>query len=134
MVHIYTDGSFYNNKVSWAFGIVENNTISYIKTGVLYKIGYIKKGQLFGELFAVLKAIEYAAKNNINRVVIYYDFVGIQSLFLNRWNSKNPNIIKLKNRYDKIVKENNISVIFIKVEAHRGLNLIVDRAARDVLH
>lgn len=131
MIDIYVDGSFYENKITSSFLIVENNNILHQETHQITNPEYLKHRQISGELFSVIKAMEYCIKNNIKQINICYDYFGIEKWVKKEWRAKTEltreyvkNFNELKSNFDEIK--------FTKIKAHSNnqFNNLVDQLTK----
>lgn len=134
MLHIYVDGS-YNFKeevAGWGFVVIEsgNNGILYEDCG---KTPYIALGrQIDGELYATLKALEWISKSNYKNVKIFYDYIGIEYFYTNKWKAKKPVARSYVRYVGRFKRENkDVAVEFEHVYGHTGnkWNEYADRLA-----
>lgn len=73
-------------------------------------------GELKAAQFCFDKAIEYGYK----KLIMYYDYVGIENWATNKWSAKNIHTKNYKNYYDNNIK-NKLKVEFVKVKSHSKL-------------
>jgi len=129
--HIYVDGSYRNTeKVGWAFAHIVDNNVEKLQSGALIGERYTALRQVAGEVYAAIRAINYAIKNNFKKVVIYYDYEGIKCWVTGDWKAKKELTRKYRDIIKKFIKDSNIEIEFVKSEAHRDFNEIVDEAAK----
>lgn len=134
--HFYVDGSYNSDteKYSYALVVVKDEVISYIENGVAEDNSAKAIRQIAGELEASIKSIEYAAKNNYKNIVIIHDYIGICYHATGMWDRKEESSKRYYEIFNKITRENDINVIFVKVDSHTGdlYNEIVDEFAKSV--
>lgn len=134
--HFYVDGSYNSDteKYSYALVVVEDGVVSYIENGVADDNSAKSIRQIAGELEASIKSIEYAAKNNYKNIVIIHDYIGICYHATGMWDRKEESSKRYYEIFNKTTKENDINVIFVKVDSHTGdlYNEIVDEFAKSV--
>ena len=84
--------------------------------------------QFGGELFAVIEVINWCKKNNIKKIRINYDYLGIEYFANGKWKAKN----KLAQEYTEIVSSSHIDIFWRKIESHTGntKNDIADKLAK----
>jgi ribonuclease H-related protein len=82
-----------------------------------------------GEIFGILKALEWCQAQGITEVTIYFDYQGLESWAIGTWRAKLP----FTQLYTKTVNASNITIHWIKVKAHSGNpeNEIVDQLAKE---
>lgn len=126
-VHAYVDGSFSDkeNKTSWGLCIVdkEKNESLAQYSGIVEDPDAAKHRQIVGELTGVIRAVQWAKKND-TKVLIHYDYEGIYKWVIDffkdgekPWERNN----KYSQKYRTFVEQNKESIIgFVKIKAHSG--------------
>lgn len=71
-----------------------------------------------GEIYGSMAAMEYAIKNNVKNLTIYYDYMGISKWCTGEWKTNKKGTILYKKYFDQAKKKVNIS--FEKVKGHSG--------------
>jgi ribonuclease HI len=126
---VYTDGSYNkeNGRASGAFLIVDKDEIIYDFSFITFDNG---RKNVKGEIEAVLRAINYCKKHNINSINLYYDYSGIKEWLTGKWRIKDT----LVYNFVKQVKDSNIKINFCKVKSHSGnrFNDVVDALCDDL--
>lgn len=86
--------------------------------------------QIAGELYSALRATAYAINANMEEIVLYYDYKGIEHWADNSWKSKNELSVSYNKTMTELMKK--IKVTFVKVKGHDGIiyNDIVDVIAK----
>jgi len=129
----YVDGSY--DKITKCYGsgiYIENDEKVYLKfKGNDEK--FSESWNVAGELIAVMEAINYAIKNNYDKINIY-DYEGIEKWADGTWNA-NKYASKTYKEFIEPIKEK-IKLNFIKVKAHSGNkgNEIADKLAKEALN
>lgn len=120
-VEAYVDGSFDRHKKTYGSGIVflKNQQIIHEISRKGDDPRYIESFQIAGEVFAALGAIKWAKVNGYNRIILYYDYIGIENWATGLWKANKP-ISQDYCRYYQMVASG-IEVIFKKVKAHSGV-------------
>ena len=94
---------------------------------------YLSMRNVAGEILGSETAIEWAIEKGYEKVIIYYDYEGIQKWADNLWKANKPGTI----RYKEYVadKRKQIEVSFCKVAAHTGdtYNEMADKLAKEAL-
>lgn len=131
----YVDGSFDKKTARYSFGIAFIQNDEVIQT--LSKVGdnplYQKSWQIAGEVFGAIHAMHWAIKNHYKKIIIHYDYVGIEHWALKEWRANQPVSQDYMKAFDKLSPH--IEVEFVKVKAHSGVkyNELVDQLAKDAL-
>lgn len=71
-----------------------------------------------GEIVGAQKAMEFAVENKAKKVVIYYDYEGIEKWCTGAWRAKKEGTQMYAKAYKKMAEE--IEIGFVKVRAHTG--------------
>lgn len=71
-----------------------------------------------GEIVGAQRAMEFAVENNAKKVVIYYDYEGIEKWCTGAWKAKKEGTQMYVKAYEKLKKH--IEIEFVKVRAHTG--------------
>lgn len=89
---------------------------------------------IVGEVFGSLYAIEYAIKNKIQKIKIYFDYEGIEKWAIKAWGAKSKIALYYVDQIEKL-KKNNIEIHFQKVKAHVDIkyNEIADKLAKNAV-
>ncbi|MDZ5759854.1 ribonuclease H family protein [Carnobacterium maltaromaticum] len=129
---LYVDGSFNQTKkqYGWGYVAVQNGVSIYKKYGKGNNPAYLSSHQIGGEVAAVLQGLDYAIYKKFQSVEIHYDYSGIENWATGVWNAKKQISQAYKFLYDQ--KSSNISVTFVKVQAHSGnyFNTVADNLAK----
>ena len=82
-----------------------------------------------GEIFGVLKALQWCQAQGITNGTIYFDYQGLESWATGTWQAKLP----FTQAYAKTIQESGITIHWVKVKAHSGNpeNEIVDQLAKE---
>lgn len=82
-----------------------------------------------GEIFGILKALEWCQVQGITEVTLYFDYQGLESWVTGAWRAKLP----FTQLYAQTVQASNITIHWRKVKAHSGNpeNEIVDQLAKE---
>ncbi|KEI03192.1 ribonuclease HI [Clostridium botulinum] len=137
--NFYVDGSYNSGSSKYSYGLVmvEDGVIKYIENGAAENKTGKDVRQIAGELKAAIRSLQYAAENNIKNIVLIHDYVGVCYHATGVWQRREESSEKYYNDFNSIIKENDIKVIFVKVDSHTGdlYNEMVDefaKAAADV--
>lgn len=134
-IEAYVDGSFHkaSNRYSFGAAIIKNGEV--IET--LQRAGdnpkYQDSWQIAGEVFGTLHAILWAIHHQYKKIIVYYDYLGIEKWALGEWRTNKPVSIDYAETYKKLAPK--IEVEFVKVKAHSGVefNELADQLAKDAL-
>lgn len=129
----YVDGSYEKATNRYSFGAVllQNNQVLTTLSRVGDNPKYQNSWQIAGEVFGALHAIQWAIQHNFKKIIIHYDYLGIERWALGEWRTNKPVSIDYAEAYQKLASQ--IEVEFVKVKAHSGIefNEMVDQIAKD---
>lgn len=120
LVEAYVDGSYEHCIREYGSGVV------ILKDGEVQKT-YSEKGNeeslvtmrnVAGEIEAAKLAMSYCLDNNIENLVLYFDYEGIEKWCTGVWKTNKTGTIDYKKYYDGI--KDKLNVKFVKVKAHSG--------------
>ena len=85
--------------------------------------------QFGGELFSVMQVLNWCKENNIKKIRINYDYLGIEYFVNGKWQPKND----LAKEYKQTVLTSGITILWRKIDSHTGNNKndIADKLAKD---
>lgn len=120
-VEAYVDGSFDKKKKTYGSGVVllKNQQVIHEISRKGEDPNYIDSFQIAGEVFAALGAIKWAKQQGFKRIILYYDYIGIENWATGMWKANKP-ISQDYCRYYQMITPG-IDVIFKKVKAHSGV-------------
>lgn len=131
----YVDGSYSKTRKKYSYGviIIKNNKIISQQKGIGDNKDAAEMHQIYGELTAAIKAVEYAKEKKEKEIEICFDYQGIESWATGEWKAKNPYTKKYAEFMHDAQKKTKIS--FRKIKAHTGdkYNEIADSLAKDAL-
>lgn len=119
-VEAYVDGSYEHSIREYGSGVV-------ILKGDIVEKTYSIKGNdeslvgmrnVAGEIEASKIAMNYCVDNNIENLILYFDYEGIEKWCIGSWKTNKEGTIAYKKYYDSI--KNKLNVKFVKVKAHSG--------------
>ena len=120
-VEAYVDGSYHKASSRYSFGVALIKNGEVIST--LQRVGdnpkYQGSWQIAGEVFGTLHAIHWAIKNGYKKIIVYYDYMGIEKWALGQWKTNKPVSQDYAETYKKLAPK--IEVQFVKVKAHSGV-------------
>ncbi|MHC1684828.1 MAG: viroplasmin family protein [Clostridiaceae bacterium] len=119
VVKAYVDGSYNVETKKFGSGIVllfkdKKETFSIIGE----EESLCEMRNVAGEIKGAEFAINYAIKENAEKVEIYYDYEGIEKWCNGAWKTNKEGTIRYKEFYNKV--KDLIDIKFIKVKAHSG--------------
>jgi ribonuclease HI len=130
----YVDGSFDKDTFRYASGIV------FLYKGEQKKVSFAEKNLILagmrnvaGEIRAAETAMEMAVFSGAKKVVICYDYAGIEKWAKGQWRTNKEGTIRYKERCDLFSEL--IDIDFVKIKAHTGdpYNEMADRLANGAL-
>lgn len=131
----YVDGSFDKRTERYSFGaaLIQNNKVIHTLSRVGDNPKYQGSWQIAGEVFGALHAIQWAVKNHFKKIIIHYDYIGIEKWAMGEWKTNKPVSQDYVAAYKQMAPQ--IDIEFIKVKAHSGVvfNELVDQLAKDAL-
>lgn len=119
IVIAYVDGSYDVNTHQYGSGVVilwqgEKKTFSF--KGDTPELADMRN--VAGEIVGAQKAMEFAIENKAKKIIIYYDYEGIEKWCTGAWRAKKEGTQMYVKAYKKMVQE--IQIEFVKVRAHTG--------------
>lgn len=130
----YVDGSYNKDSGEYSFGailLIDGKKYSFKRK--FKKDDYSFARNVAGEVRGASFIINYAIKNGIKELELFYDYQGIESWYTREWNANN----NLTQNYQNFAVKNEgiIKVNFHKVKSHTGVkyNEEVDQLAKEAL-
>lgn len=131
----YVDGSFdkQSNRYSFGVALIQNNEVLETMARVGDNPKYQGSWQIAGEVFGALHAIHWAIKHGYKKIIIHYDYLGIEKWALGEWRTNKDVSKDYVKTYRQLAPK--IDVQFVKVKAHSGVeyNELVDQLAKDAI-
>lgn len=131
----FVDGSYDASSQAYGYGVVlinKNKDIEKI-TGSDNDKDYVESRNVAGEIEGVKTAITHAVGKGYEKVVIFYDYEGIEKWATGSWNAK----VATSKEYVHFIRdmERCIDIEFNKVKAHSGIeyNELADELAKKSL-
>lgn len=130
----YIDGSYDSDTEAYSFGgcfILDGNIYQFKKN--YPKDEYSSMRNVAGEIKGAAYVMQYAINHNINKIYIYFDYIGIEKWFTGEWKAKSPIALEYV-KYCNTIKDK-LEVIFVKVKSHTNnyYNDLADRLAKEAL-
>lgn len=128
---VYVDGSYIAGKYSWAIAVYNKGICIHCGSGVGLSEENAKMNNVAGEIEAAMQAVKWANENDIKKIIIYHDYIGISEWAEGRWKTNTPGT----KAYAEFMKEYLDLVSFKKVTGHTGVagNELVDKLAKKEL-
>ena len=85
--------------------------------------------QFGGEIYSVMQVIRWCKENNINKIRINYDYLGIEYFATGKWQPKND----LAQEYKQTVLNSEMNILWRKIDSHTGnkKNDMADKLAKE---
>lgn len=130
----YVDGSYNISTKRFSYGAV----IFYNGNEEHFSQGFSDKSlasmrNVAGEIKGAERAMQYCLDNDIDTLVIYFDYQGIEKWCTNEWRANKEGTKAYKAFYDKCSKK--VKIYFEKVAAHSGdkYNDLADSLAKKAI-
>jgi len=135
-VQIFVDGSYNSDKKIAAYGlvIIKKDKV-FLKDFSAYPYSDVTESHNVGaELMGAKRAVELSLANDFKKLVIHYDYIGIEKFAVGAWRAKTPQTLEYQmfmQRYMKLV-----DISFVKIKSHSGnkFNDMADRLAKFATH
>jgi len=121
-----SDGSL---RIGWGILVKQGGEEVYRAKGNDIPLEAVVHRNVAGEIFGILKSLEWCQAQGIAEVTLYFDYQGLESWATGAWRAKFP----FTQLYAQTVKASGIKIHWIKVKAHSGIpeNDIVDQLAKE---
>lgn len=132
IVYAYVDGSFRQGYEVYGYGVVIVAHDEVLKTfsGYGQKPEYVTMRNVAGEVLGAVKAMEYAVSVGARKLVLHFDYQGIESWAKGTWKRNND----LTRGYHEFTKniQTKLELVFKKVKGHSGdrFNDMADELAK----
>lgn len=139
VLYVYVDGSRFvqpNGEIIYSYGLcaVKDEKIVHETFGSACDKEVAKMYQIGGELTGAIKGVEYALSMKEKRVIIVYDYFGVEMWANGSWSVDKQNAF-VKNYVDQMKKfKDQINIDFVHVNSHVNIadkkieNIYNDRA------
>lgn len=128
----YIDGSFDLETHTFGFGAVIFYKGEKITFSQRYEDAELSNMRnVAGEIKGAEEVMKWALENNVKKLIVYYDYMGIENWALGKWKTTKAGTKAYKEFYDTI--KDKLNVNFIKVKAHSGdeFNEEADKLAKN---
>lgn len=134
LVIAYVDGSYDIKSKQYGSGVVifwRGQKLTFSFKGNEPEL--ITMRNVAGEIKAAQRAMEFAKEKGANKIIIYYDYEGIEKWCTRAWEAKKEGTQLYVKAYQEISKS--IKIEFVKVQAHTGdkYNEEADRLAKGAI-
>lgn len=133
-IAIWVDGSCFPQRngsllIGWGLLVKKDGKEVYRAKGNDIPAEALKHRNVAGEIFGILKSLQWCQAQGITKVTLYYDYQGLESWATGAWRAKLP----FTQSYAQAVKASGINIHWVKVKAHSGNteNEIVDQLAKE---
>lgn len=130
----YVDGSFDKNDDSYSYGavLISRDEIKEFSQRFKKDI-YSQHRNVIGEIKGAMFAMDYGVKHGYKKLILHYDYKGIEYWALGTWKRNKEATINYHNFYNSI--KDKIEVEFVKVKAHSGdkYNELADKLAKEAV-
>ena len=122
----FVDGSYIDGKTGYGAAIFLGDEKIQEFSG---RLDDTSTRQFGGELFSVTLVLKWCELNNIKKIRINYDYLGIEYFATGKWKPKNS----LAQEYVEIVSSCGVDVLWRKIDSHTGnkKNDLADKLAKD---
>lgn len=122
----FVDGSYIDGKTGYGAVIFLGDTKIQEFFG---RLDDTSTRQFGGELYSVTLVLKWCELNNIKKIRINYDYLGIEYFATGKWKPKNS----LAQEYREIVLSCNVEILWRKIDSHTGnkKNDLADKLAKD---
>lgn len=118
-VTIYVDGSYEVSTGRYAYGMVVVENGEEVASFKEARQGeYSAMRNVAGEVLGAMKAMSYAKEHGYQKLILYFDYQGIESWALGTWKRNNTLTQGYHEFYQNMKKD--ITIKFMKVKGHSG--------------
>lgn len=127
----YVDGSFNAKTNSFTYGLVfiyKNEDLQFFEK--FQDEQWSAMRNVAGEVMGAVKAMQIAIAKNIDSLMIYHDYMGIEKWCTGKWRTNKPGTIAYRNFYDQARKTIDIGFTWVKGHSNDLYNDLADQLAR----
>ena len=101
---VFCDGGYdkESNKYYGAYIVIDKNKEKYEGAIVQKSETFSEENNVSGEILACISAIEASIKLEMNSIIIYYDYIGLECIANGSWKAKNSVTKFYKKKIDRI--------------------------------
>lgn len=135
LIQAYVDGSYEHCIKEYGSGVViiENSEVKKEYSIRGKDTNLVSMRNVAGEIVAAQIAMNYCIENEIQNLILYFDYEGIEKWCTGVWKTNKEGTIEYKKYYDSI--KDKLNVKFVKVKAHSGdkYNEVADKLAKKAI-
>ena len=122
---VFVDGSYIDGKTGYGAVIFLGDEKVQEFSG---RLEDTSTRQFGGELYSVMQVLKWCKENNVKKIRINYDYLGIEYFATGKWQPKNV----LSKEYKEVVTNSGINIIWRKIDSHTGnkKNDLADKLAK----
>ena len=128
--YAYVDGSYLNGVYGYGGFVVDKNGMHELK-GNGSDPDMAAHRNVAGEILGAMAAIQYAVEHGIKKLLIYYDYTGIENWANGTWRANK----RATQMYQEYCMNCGIELVFQHVKGHTGVagNEVADRLAKEAV-
>lgn len=117
--YAYVDGSYDKYYHVYGYGgfLITETGEKHVLQGGGYEVEMASMHNVAGEILGAMAAVKKAEALNIPKLVLYYDYEGIEQWATGSW-KRNKNGTK---EYYAFMQDTNVEIVFVKVKGHSGV-------------
>ncbi len=121
----FVDGSFINGRTGYGAVVFLGDEKIKEFSGNLEDTSTRQFG---GEIYSVMQVLKWCEENNISKIRVNYDYLGIEYFATGKWSPKNSLAIE----YADVIAGTKVEILWRKIDSHTGnmKNDIADKLAK----